>query len=237
MTLDPSVRWGSNVIVGQHAVIEPYAIIGDDVAIGHGVVIKEGTIVGNRVTIGDLSVLGKTPSANKKKAVKPTAELPVLTIGEGAKIGSGCVIYRGVTLGVDVLVGDLAGIREQVEVGESSIIGRNVAIEPHTVIGSFVTIQTSSYITSNMIIEDGVFIGPCCSTSNDKYMGRGDYPHLGPVIRKGARIGNNATLLPGITIGEGAMIGAGAVITRDVPPYVTYVGNPGKPLLERRESE
>jgi acetyltransferase-like isoleucine patch superfamily enzyme len=97
-----------------------------------------------------------------------------------------------------------------------------------------VTIQTSSYITSNMTIEDNVFIGPCCSTSNDKYMGKGNYVHQGPIIRQGAKIGNNATLLPGITVGEDAMIGAGAVITRDVLPGCTVVGNPGKRLAGRK---
>ncbi|AMA73964.1 N-acetyltransferase [Aneurinibacillus thermoaerophilus] len=105
----------------------------------------------------------------------------------------------------DVLIGDLSSIREDVVVEESSIIGRNVIVEPATAIGKRVTIQTGSYITANMIIEDEVFIGPCCSSSNDKYMGMGNYPHKGPMIKRGAKIGNNATLLPGITIGEKAI--------------------------------
>lgn len=124
----------------------------------------------------------------------------------------------------------MASIRERVTVGESSIIGRNVIVEPKTTIGKRVTVQTSSYITSDMIIEDDVFIGPCCSTANDKYMGRGNYHHQGPIIKQRARIGNNATLLPGITIGEEAIVGAGAVITKDVPSGQTYVGNPGRPI-------
>src|SRR5690606_3008189 len=108
--------------------------------------------------------------------------------------------------------------------------GRCVTVEPKTTIGKRVTIQTDSYITSDMIIEDEVFIGPCCSSSNDKYMGRGNYPHQGPIIRRRARIGNNATLLPGIVIGEDAVVGAGAVVTKHVEQGQIVVGNPAKPL-------
>lgn len=83
-------------------------------------------------------------------------------------------------------------------------------VENNTKIGKRVTIQTGCYITADMTIEDEVFIGPCCSTSNDKYMGMGNYPYQGPTIKRGAKIGNNATLLPAVVIGEHAVIGAGA---------------------------
>ena len=79
-----------------------------------------------------------------------------------------------------------------------------------------------------MEIEDEVFIGPCCSSSNDKYMGMGNFKHQGPIIKRGAKIGNNATLLPAVIIGENAIVGAGSVITKDVPANKTVVGNPGK---------
>lgn len=216
--------------MGQSVVIEPGVTIGDNVVIGHFVVIKSGTVIGSGVHIGDMCVLGKAPSSNRKMAMKPPLELPPLIIGDDVKIGCGVVLYRGVKLANDVLVGDMASVRERVAIGESSIVGRNVIVEPKTVIGNRVTVQTSSYITSDMIIEDDVFIGPCCSTSNDKYMGRGNYPHQGPIIKRQARIGNNATLLPGIVIGERAVIGAGTVVTKDVPNDQTIIGNPGKPI-------
>lgn len=227
-------NFGGQITIGRHTVIDPTVTIGDQVTIGNCVVIKSGVCIGNGVQIGDLCVLGQTPTSNLKMAIKPSSQLPPLTIQDGVKIGSGVVIYAGVTLDKDVFVGDTASIRERVMVGESSIIGRNVMIEPKTMIGRRVTIQTSSYITSDMMIEDEVFIGPCCSTSNDKYMGFGNYPHQGPIIKRRARIGNNATLLPGIMIGEQAIIGAGAVITSDVPTGLTYVGNPGRPINKNR---
>ena len=232
---EPHGKIGANVRLGEGVVIEPGVMIGDDVAIGHFSVIKSGTVIGNGVTIGDLVVLGKRPSTNRKMALKPAQDLERLTIGNQVKIGSHVVIYRGVSIADDVLIGDLASIRERVEIGESSIVGRNVTVEPKTTIGRGVTIQTASYITSDMIIEDEVFIGPCCSTSNDKYMGRGNYKHQGPIIRRRARIGNNATLLPGIVIGEEAVVGAGAVVTKDVAARETVVGNPARPLINKQE--
>lgn len=227
---DDSVVYGKNVVLGRHVVLEPGVVLGDNVTIGDFVIIKAGTRIGNGVQIGDLCVLGKGPFHNRKMALRPAQDLPPLEIGDNVKVGTSVIVYRGTFIGEDVLIGDHASIREKVEVGRSSIIGRNVVVEPRTKIGAQVTIQTSSYITSDMIIEDGVFIGPCCSTSNDKYMGMGNYKHQGPWIKRGARIGNNATLLPGIVIGEQAVVGAGAVITKDVPAGETVVGNPGRKL-------
>ncbi len=221
--------------LGKGVVIEPDVVIGDDVTIGHYVVIKQGTVIGSGVRIGDHVVLGKLPSKNNKMAVKPQESLSPLTIADDVTIGSNVVIYRGTSLARDVLVADLASIRERVTIGESTIVGRAVTIEPKTSIGRRVTIQTASYITSDMVIEDEVFIGPCCSSSNDKYMGRGNYVHQGPIIKKRARIGNNATLLPGITIGQEAVVGAGAVVTKDVEDLQTVVGNPARPIAPRKE--
>ncbi|MBB2479811.1 N-acetyltransferase [Bacillus sp. APMAM] len=222
------VKLGVNLEIGENVVIEDNVTIGDNVVIGHNVVIKKDTIIGNRVQIGDLTVLGKTTSSNKKMARKPEKNLDPLVIEDDVTIGCNSVIYRNVHLKNGVFVGDLTSVREKVSVGEDSIVGRNVMVETNTQIGERVTIQTGCYVTADMIIEDDVFIGPCCSSSNDKYMGMGNFEHQGPIIKRGAKIGNNATLLPAVTIGENAIVGAGAVITKDVPDGKTVVGNPGR---------
>ncbi|WP_142669847.1 DapH/DapD/GlmU-related protein [Alteribacter lacisalsi] len=215
---------------GLNVVIEENVTFGKNVTVGHNVVIKEGTIIGDNVTIGDMTVVGKRPSSNRKMARKPPAALPPLVLGTSVTIGCGSVLYRGSTLGEGVFVADLSSIRENVTVDTDSIIGRNVIVENNTRIGKRVTVQTGCYVTADMIIEDEVFIGPCCSSSNDKYMGAGNFSHTGPIIKKGAKIGNNTTMLPAVTIGENAIVGAGAVIVKDVPAGTTVVGNPARQI-------
>lgn len=230
MKIDESVEMGRNFEVGNYVVIEKDVIIGNDVSIGHHVVIQKGTIIGNNVHINDGSILGRSPSASKKMARKPTSKLSPLIIGDDINIGCNCVIYRGTKIADGVLVADLASIREHVSIGQNTIIGRVATVENNTSIGENVTVQTNSYVTADMIIEDNVFIGPCFVSSNDKYMGRGNYDHKGPILKKDAKIGANATLLPGITIGESAVVGAGAVITKDISKSKVVVGNPAREL-------
>lgn len=198
-----TAKIGKNVVLGEHAVIEENVVIGDNVTIGHHAIIKRDTHIGSGVKIGDLAVLGKAASSNKKMARQPKQAGAPLRIEDDAIVGASAVIYRDVLLEQGVFVGDMASIRENVAIGRESIIGRNAMVENNTRIGSKVTIQTGCYITADMTIEDEVFIGPCCSTSNDKYMGKGNYPYQGPTIKRGAKIGNNATLLPAVVVGEG----------------------------------
>ena len=129
-----------------------------------------------------------------------------------------------------VFVGDVTSIRENVEIGKNSIIGSFVMIENNTFVGESVNIQSSSFITSDTIIEDLVYIGPCFTSSNDKYMGSNKSIYQGPILKKGCKIGTNATLLPGVTIGENAVVGAGSVIIKDVPDDLLVYGNPARCL-------
>ncbi|TGB01139.1 N-acetyltransferase [Halobacillus salinus] len=228
-----SAKIGNNVSFGENVVVEENVTIGDDVIIGHNVIIKEDTVIGNQVHIHDQTVLGKIPGSNRKMARKPSLHLPQLVLSDGITVGSNCVLYRGAHLKKGVFIGDLASIRENVSIGEDSIVGRNAMVENNTTVGERVTIQTGSYITADMVIEDEVFIGPCFSSSNDKYMGMGNFKLQGPIIKKGAKIGNNATLLPAIVIGENSIVGAGAVVTKDVPPQETVVGNPIQPIAKK----
>jgi acetyltransferase-like isoleucine patch superfamily enzyme len=95
-------------------------------------------------------------------------------------------------------------------------------------------------VTAYSILEDDVFIAPCVVTTNDNFMGRTEQRHAlrkGPTIRRGARIGGGAVLLPGIEVGEEAFVGAGAVVVRNVPPRALVVGNPARQIRDVLDEE
>jgi acetyltransferase-like isoleucine patch superfamily enzyme len=125
--------------------------------------------------------------------------------------------------------GHNALIRENSEIGDNVLIGTNVVLDGNCRLGNNISIQTGAYITAYTTVEDNVFIGPWVVTTNDKYMVAGA-KLIGPTIKKGARIGANSTLLPGIVIGEGAVVGSGSVVTKNVAPRTTVVGNPAKAI-------
>jgi len=131
-------------------------------------------------------------------------------------------------------------VRERVEIGEDVVLGRGVLIENDSTIGALTRIQANAYITNYSTVEDEVFIAPGVQTTNDNFMGRTEKRHAlmkGPTIRRRARVGGAAVLLPGIEIGEEAFVGAGAVVIRDVPPRMVVVGNPARILRDVPEEE
>lgn len=105
----------------------------------------------------------------------------------------------------------------------------HVFIENDVIIGDRVTIKCGVQVWDGLRIEDDVFVGPNATFTNDAFPRSGeDFTLLGTHVKKGASVGANATILPGLTIGEKAMVGAGAVVTKDVPPGVLVVGNPAR---------
>jgi acetyltransferase-like isoleucine patch superfamily enzyme len=151
-----------------------------------------------------------------------------VSIGDNAVIRSNSTLYCDVTAGDDLRTGHNAIIREMTNMGDNVLVGTNTVIDGHTAIGSNVSIQSNVYIPTNTLIEDNVFFGPCSVLTNDKYPIRVKYNLKGPVIRKGASIGANSTILPGIEIGEGAMVGAGALVTKNVPAWKLAIGSPAR---------
>ncbi|MEZ7008004.1 acyltransferase [Aeromonas sp. S13(2024)] len=115
-------------------------------------------------------------------------------------------------------------------IGKECNICAHTLIEGNVTIGDRVTIKSGVYIWDGVTIEDDVFIGPCVAFTNDRHPRSKIYPDefSKMLIKNGASIGANATLLPGITIGRYAMVGAGSVVTKDVPDYAVVVGNPAK---------
>jgi len=152
-------------------------------------------------------------------------------IGDNALIRSGTVIYGDVEIGRNFRTGHNVLIRSKTVIGDDVLVGTNSVIDGNCRIGDDVSIQTNVYITKETIVGDGVFFGPSAVTLNDKYMRYG-VELKGPVIKRGARIGANSTILPGIVIGEDAVVGAGSVVTEDVAPGVVVAGNPARRLKD-----
>ena len=190
--------------------------------------------------IGDHSVLGAVPMRAHQSTLRTSNSQRRLTIGDHCLIGNGAVLYNGCTLGVRVMVADLATVRERVSVGESTIVGRGVAIENDCVIGARCKLETNAYITAYSVLEDFVFIAPGVVTSNDNFAGRTKDRHKhykGVTVRRGGRIGAGAVVLPGKTIGVDAMLAAGSVLTHNIPARELWAGIPARYLRMVHEDQ
>lgn len=150
-----------------------------------------------------------------------------LALGAHARLRSGTVLYEGSTIGDHFSTGHHVVIREENEIGDHVSVWSNSVVDYGCRIGSRVLIHTGVYLAQFTVVEDDVFFAPGSMTANDKYPV--DKANLcGPTIRAGARIGMRATILPGVTVGRGAMVGAGSVVTRDVEDGATVAGVPAR---------
>jgi acetyltransferase-like isoleucine patch superfamily enzyme len=202
-------------------------------------VVYPGTKIGEGCRILDYAVVGKQPVLSRRSTAA-AEELPPLELGAGTVVSTGAVVFAGTTIGARAIVGDHACVRERCRVGDDVVIGRGALVENDTTVGAMTKIQAHAYITAYSTLEDDVFVAPCVITTNDNFMGRTERRHAlrkGPTIRRGARIGGGAVLLPGIEIGEEAFVGAGAVVLGDVRPRAVVVGNPAREIREVPDEE
>ncbi len=144
--------------------------------------------------------------------------------------GLHCVISPDVVIGEGTRIGNFVLVREGTSIGAGCTIGSYVDIEGDVSIGSNVSLQSGCYITRGVTIEDDVFCGPRIVTMNDKRMTYRrpvmTFVRNAPRILRAARVGGGSVLLPGVTIGENALVGAGSVVTHDVPDFAIVRGNP-----------
>ena len=202
--------------------------------VAESAVVYPGTVLGEDVVIGDNAVVGKHPTLGARSTAK-VDELAPLVIGDGARILACAVVFAGSRLGSGVIVGDQACVRERCELGDGVIVGRGSLVENDTTIGARTRIQANAYVTAYTTLEEDVFIAPGVVTTNDNFMGRTEErlaQMKGPIVRRGARVGGGAVLLPGIEIGEEAFVGAGAVVLHDVPARAVVVGNPARQIRD-----
>jgi acetyltransferase-like isoleucine patch superfamily enzyme len=207
--------------------IHPTATVHEGTVLGEGVKVLEGAVVGKQPTLSPRSTARREP-------LRPT------TLGAGTVVSTGAIVFAGSTVGERVILGDQSCVRERVEIGDDVVVGRGSLVENDSTIGARTKIQADAYVTAYSTVEEDVFIAPCVVTTNDNYMGRTEKRRAemrGPTIRRGARVGGGAILCPGVEVGEEAFVGAGAVVTKDVPARALVVGNPARVLREVPDDE
>jgi acetyltransferase-like isoleucine patch superfamily enzyme len=197
-------------------------------------IVYEGTILGNGVRVLEYAVVGKQPTLGATSTARRDP-LPPAQIGDDTVVSTGAIVFAGATVGANCIVGDQSCIRERVEVADDCILGRGSLIENDTTVGTGTRIQAGAYITAYSTLEADVFIAPCVVTTNDNFMGRTEQRKSlmrGPTIRRGARVGGGAIICPAVEIGEEAFVGAGAVVTKDVPARKLVVGSPARVIRD-----
>lgn len=179
--------------------------------------------LGENTTIGDYAIIGEPPRG------KGPGELET-RIGAHARIRSHTVIYAGNHIGDNFQSGHGVLIREENEIGDDVSIGSHSMVEHHVKIGNGVRLHSNVFVPEFSVLEDECWLGPNVVVTNARYprSRRVKEQLRGATVKRRAKIGANATLLPGVVIGENSLVGAGAVVVVDVPPNAVVVGNPAR---------
>lgn len=181
-------------------------------------------------TPGEFCIIGEPPRGKK------TGELET-RIGARAVIRSHTVIYAGNVIGDDFQTGHGVLVREENQIGNNVSIGSHSIVEHHVKIGNNVRLHSNVFVPEFTVLEDDCWLGPNVVVTNARYpqSKRVKEQLRGAHIKRGAKIGANATLLPGIVIGENALVGAGAVVTKHVPDGAVVAGNPARVIKHVRD--
>jgi len=179
---------------------------------------QQGPIVGADTTIAKTAVVG----------VDHSTDCSPPELGANGTIRDGTVIYADVSIGDGLNTGHHAVIREHTVAGDDFLVGTHAVVDGIVNIGDSVSMQTGVYIPQETKIGDRVFFGPNATLLNDPYPVRTDMGLHGPTIEDDVSIGANATVLPDVTVGEGAFVAAGAVVNQDIPAETLAVGVPAE---------
>ncbi len=220
--ISAGARLTGDVRTERGTFIDSNAVLYGPIKLGKGTYVGPNCVVGFPA-LNELKELKRSHGIKRKK---------LTAIGGNCVLRSGTTLYAGVRVADEVTFGHNVLVRENVTIGGRTKIGTNVVIDGSTNIGASVSIQTGVYICTYSTIEDGVFLGPCCVFTNDKYMVQRPFKLVGPTVKKGASIGANALLFPGVTVGEGAVVGSQAMVNSDVPARTIFVGIPAKKIRD-----
>lgn len=193
------------------------------VSISKTAIIHPNVIFEGDAKVGDYVIIGEPFGENQSGDV-------VTRIGDGAVIRSHTIIYAGNTIGKKFLSGHHVLIREENTIGDDVSVGSGCNIEHHIAIGHRVRLHSSVFVPEYSVLEDDAWIGPRVVLTNARYPKslKVKTELNGPKVEKNARIGANVTILPGITVGEDSLVGAGSVVSKDVKQGTVVAGNPAQ---------
>ena len=215
--------------------------LGRNVRFGDNVIVYDNVEIGDDVTVEHNSIIGYDNLTNLREEVKDLERPFVTKIGNDVLVRPCSIVYTGCKIGDDSRVCSHVIMREFTELGTNSYLGNGVKVEGYTRIGNETGIETQVHITAKALIEDKAFIAAMSVLANGRTISWAR-PHVptveeGPKIRRGARIAIGVKVLPGIEIGREALIGAGAVVTKDVPPFKIAMGVPARVVGDVPEEE
>lgn len=193
--------------------------------------IHTNVIIGENCTIGEFVIIGE-PASGLQSGQRETI------IGENALIRSHTVIYAGNRIGNDFQTGHAVVIREENEIGNNVSIGTGSILEHHIKVADNVRLHSNVFVPEYTVLEEQCWLGPCVVLTNAKYPASLDAKNnlKGALIKRKAKIGANATILPGIIVGDNALIGAGSVVTKNVPQNTIVAGNPARMMRDMEDS-
>ena len=242
--LAPGTAWGEGCLLGGPSgpsVIQPGCTLGDYVKVNGGVDLGPGSRVGDYVLLGHptKAEMSGFDAAHRSERVRNLViEEPTTIVGRGATIRSHSIVYLHVRIGAGLITGHHALIREHTTVGARCVFGTHASCDGYTVIGDDVHVGQYAQLSQAARIGNGVFIGGHTVFSDNRLAIRRVEEDLrGAVIEEYVRIGLNCVILPNVRIGQHAMVGAGSVVTKDIPPAVLAVGNPCRVLRDLSPDE
>lgn len=217
---------------GAHSRIIGSVRLGKKVIIGEYVTIYGPAVIGDRCYIGDFAIIGYPGRKALKNAIAGGTDISgsgaETVLGKSVMVRPRCTVYAGVQVGDNVEFGHDVLVRENTAIGEGTVVGSKVVIDGSCQVGKKVLLHSACYICAFSRIEDEVFIGPYVLFTNDRYANRIPVAMGGPVVKRKACIGAGAVILPRVTVAEGSLVGAGAVVTRDTEPNTIYIGHPAR---------
>lgn len=222
---------GKDCVLPASATVGAHCVLGDGVVLHENVVLYPGTRVGDHTEVFDNTVIGRPPRSAGNLMHKLQDSFQPVVIGSGCVIGCGVVLYAESVLGDHVLIGDGVKIRENAHLDDYALVAMNCTFNHHVTMGKGSKVMDLTHITARTVIAENVFVGNLISSTNDNGMRlKGQEVGDANVIRlkAGSKIGSGAILLPGVQVGEDSVVGAGSVVTHDVPSGTRVMGIPAK---------